>query len=182
MSLLGSFSLCLIHWAGGKIFPSTENYVFSWRFLTEFNTLGRWEDISIDLNCQNPEYLDIRRDWKGLQRRNTKKVGGNLHCILAFQRASTTTHTHTNNTGSPSSLTAGRRTQIPRSSNLPVRRSAGGSSLSSPTDVKAPASLSPEQVESRSPESEVEEEEVPLEVESCDSDEDLESNVSEDIQ
>ena len=48
--------------------------------------------------------------------------------------------------------------------------------------MKAPARLSPERVESRSPESEVEEEEVPLEVESCDSDEDLESNVSEDIQ
>ena len=156
-------------------------HAFAGKFLTVFNTTGRWEDISVDLNCQNPEYLDIRRDWKGLQCRNTKKVGGNLHCILAFQRASTRTRTNTNNSSSPSSLTAGTPTQIPRSSNLPVRRSAGGSGLSSPTDTKAPARLSPERAESRSPESEVEEE-VPLEVESCDSDEDLESNVSEDIQ
>ncbi|XP_053404168.1 basic immunoglobulin-like variable motif-containing protein isoform X2 [Mercenaria mercenaria] len=47
----------------------------------------RWEDIVTDLNCQSPEYLDIRRLDKGLQKRNTKKTGGNLHCIMAFQRS-----------------------------------------------------------------------------------------------
>ncbi|KAL4220180.1 hypothetical protein ACF0H5_020588 [Mactra antiquata] len=47
----------------------------------------RWEDIVTDLNCQNPEYLDIRRLDKGVQKRNTKKVGGNLHCIMAFQKS-----------------------------------------------------------------------------------------------
>lgn len=47
----------------------------------------RWEDIVTDLNCQNPDYLDIRRLDKGIQKRNTKKTTGNLHCIMAFQRS-----------------------------------------------------------------------------------------------
>ncbi|CAH1781899.1 unnamed protein product [Owenia fusiformis] len=46
----------------------------------------RWEDISTDLNNGNPDYIDIRRLWKGPLKRNTKKIGGNLHCIMAFQR------------------------------------------------------------------------------------------------
>ncbi|XP_077573077.1 basic immunoglobulin-like variable motif-containing protein isoform X1 [Stigmatopora nigra] len=46
----------------------------------------KWMDIVTDLNTQNPEYLDIRHTEKGIQRRTTKKVGGNLHCIMAFQR------------------------------------------------------------------------------------------------
>ncbi|XP_061744669.1 basic immunoglobulin-like variable motif-containing protein [Nerophis ophidion] len=46
----------------------------------------KWADIVTDLNTQNPEYLDIRHLEKGIQRRSTKKVGGNLHCIMAFQR------------------------------------------------------------------------------------------------
>ncbi|XP_061540842.1 basic immunoglobulin-like variable motif-containing protein isoform X2 [Phycodurus eques] len=46
----------------------------------------KWTDIVADLNTQNPEYLDIRHIEKGIQRRTTKKVGGNLHCIMAFQR------------------------------------------------------------------------------------------------
>ncbi|XP_052216537.1 basic immunoglobulin-like variable motif-containing protein isoform X2 [Dreissena polymorpha] len=56
----------------------------------------RWEDIVTDLNCQNPEYLDIRRLDKGIQRRNTKKNGGNLHCIIAFQRSPFMTVRRTN--------------------------------------------------------------------------------------
>ncbi|XP_077014750.1 basic immunoglobulin-like variable motif-containing protein isoform X3 [Tamandua tetradactyla] len=50
------------------------------------NKAFRWADIVIDLNTQNPEYLDIRHLERGLQYRKTKKVGGNLHCIIAFQR------------------------------------------------------------------------------------------------
>ncbi|MEQ2165832.1 hypothetical protein GOODEAATRI_021263 [Goodea atripinnis] len=46
----------------------------------------KWLDIVTDLNTQNPEYLDIRHTERGLQCRKTKKVGGNLHCIMAFQR------------------------------------------------------------------------------------------------
>ncbi|XP_027413736.1 DNA repair protein complementing XP-G cells isoform X4 [Bos indicus x Bos taurus] len=48
----------------------------------------KWADIVTDLNTQNPEYLDIRHLERGLQYRKTKKVGGNLHCIIAFQRLS----------------------------------------------------------------------------------------------
>ncbi|KAG8452084.1 hypothetical protein GDO86_004031 [Hymenochirus boettgeri] len=48
----------------------------------------KWADIVTDLNTQNPEYFDIRHTERGLQYRKTKKVGGNLHCILAFQRLS----------------------------------------------------------------------------------------------
>lgn len=46
----------------------------------------RWVDIVTDLNTQNPEFLDIRHTERGIQRRKTKKVGGNLHCIIAFQK------------------------------------------------------------------------------------------------
>uniref|UniRef100_UPI00398F173A DNA excision repair protein ERCC-5 n=1 Tax=Pristiophorus japonicus TaxID=55135 RepID=UPI00398F173A len=46
----------------------------------------KWADIVTDLNTQNPEYLDIRNPEKGIQYRKTKKVGGNLHCIIAFQK------------------------------------------------------------------------------------------------
>ncbi|XP_056133465.1 basic immunoglobulin-like variable motif-containing protein [Lampris incognitus] len=46
----------------------------------------KWLDIVTDLNTQNPEYLDIRHTERGIQCRKTKKVGGNLHCIMAFQR------------------------------------------------------------------------------------------------
>ncbi|XP_058040685.1 basic immunoglobulin-like variable motif-containing protein isoform X1 [Ahaetulla prasina] len=46
----------------------------------------KWADIVTDLNTQNPEYLDIRHLERGLQYRKTKKVGGNLHCIIALQR------------------------------------------------------------------------------------------------
>jgi len=40
--------------------------------------------VYTDLNCQNPEYFNIRRADKGVQRRKTKKRGGNIHCIMAF--------------------------------------------------------------------------------------------------
>ncbi|XP_062521893.1 basic immunoglobulin-like variable motif-containing protein isoform X2 [Corticium candelabrum] len=46
-----------------------------------------WKDIATDLNCQNPNFLDIRHLDRGIQRRKTKKVGGNLHCIMTFQRS-----------------------------------------------------------------------------------------------
>ncbi|KAL6458181.1 hypothetical protein MHYP_G00334110 [Metynnis hypsauchen] len=46
----------------------------------------KWADIVTDLNTQNPEYLDIRHTERGIQIRKTKKVGGNLHCLMAFQR------------------------------------------------------------------------------------------------
>lgn len=46
----------------------------------------KWADIVTDLNTQNPEYLDIRHTERGIQQRKTKKMSGNLHCIMAFQR------------------------------------------------------------------------------------------------
>ena len=36
----------------------------------------RWDDIVADLNNENPDFLDIRRLWKGEQKRKTKKVQG----------------------------------------------------------------------------------------------------------
>lgn len=50
--------------------------------------LFRWSDVSTDLNTETPDFLDIRRLESGLQKRKTKKVGGNLHCIMAFQKIS----------------------------------------------------------------------------------------------
>ena len=40
-----------------------------------------------DLNCENPSHLNIRQLHKGVQQKKTKRVGGNLHCIMAFQRS-----------------------------------------------------------------------------------------------
>ena len=51
-----------------------------------FSSLLRWTDVCTDLECQNPEYFDIRHTDRGVRTRRTKKVGGNLHGILAFQR------------------------------------------------------------------------------------------------
>ncbi|XP_071950235.1 basic immunoglobulin-like variable motif-containing protein [Antedon mediterranea] len=47
----------------------------------------RWEDISADVNCQSPEFINIRKVHLGKQMRNTKKTGGNLHCIMAFEKS-----------------------------------------------------------------------------------------------
>uniref|UniRef100_A0A8W8IJT5 Basic immunoglobulin-like variable motif-containing protein n=1 Tax=Magallana gigas TaxID=29159 RepID=A0A8W8IJT5_MAGGI len=46
----------------------------------------RWMDIVTDIGCVNPDFLDIRRLEKGMQRRKAKKAGGNLHCIMAFSK------------------------------------------------------------------------------------------------
>lgn len=46
----------------------------------------RWMDIVTDIGCVNPDFLDIRRLEKGMQRRRAKKAGGNLHCIMAFSK------------------------------------------------------------------------------------------------
>ena len=39
-----------------------------------------------DLTCKQPEYFNIRHTERGIQTRRTKKVGGNLHCIMAFKK------------------------------------------------------------------------------------------------
>ena len=41
----------------------------------------------MDLNTENPNYINIRQLWKGQMKRNTKKVGGNLHCLMAFKKS-----------------------------------------------------------------------------------------------
>ena len=46
----------------------------------------RWEDVVKDLTCKQPEYFNIRHTERGVQTRRTKKVGGNLHCIMAFKK------------------------------------------------------------------------------------------------
>lgn len=76
--------------------------------------------MSTDLNCENPDFLDIRRLESGLQKRKTKKAGGNLHCIIAFQK-------------SPQHSV--KRSQIPmrpgmKTSIVRIRTSSGGSGAS----------------------------------------------------
>jgi len=46
----------------------------------------RWEDVVTDLTCKLPEYFNIRHTERGVQSRRTKKVGTNLHCIMAFKK------------------------------------------------------------------------------------------------
>lgn len=78
----------------------------------------RWEDISADLNTTNPDYIDIRRLDKGPQKRNTKKTGGNLHCIMAFQKCQ------------PLQNRVSRKTQIPTLGGTAKRSTSGGRSAS----------------------------------------------------
>lgn len=47
--------------------------------------LCRWEDIVMDLTCESPQCFNIRHAERGIQTRKTRKQGGNLHCIMAFQ-------------------------------------------------------------------------------------------------
>lgn len=47
----------------------------------------RWTDIETDLNNEAPLYLNIRQLHMGIQQKNVKKTGGNLHCIMAFQKS-----------------------------------------------------------------------------------------------
>ena len=39
-----------------------------------------------DLTCESPEYFNIRHTERGVLTRNTKRKGGNLHCIMAFKK------------------------------------------------------------------------------------------------
>lgn len=47
---------------------------------------GRWKDIVTDLTRRSPEIFNIRHTERGVQTRNTKRKGGNLHCLMAFKR------------------------------------------------------------------------------------------------
>ena len=46
----------------------------------------RWDDIVTDLTRRSPEIFNIRHTERGVQTRNTKRKGGNLHCIMAFKK------------------------------------------------------------------------------------------------
>lgn len=39
----------------------------------------------MDLTCESPQCFNIRHAERGIQTRKTRKQGGNLHCIMAFQ-------------------------------------------------------------------------------------------------
>jgi hypothetical protein len=39
-----------------------------------------------DLNMENPEFMNIRQLEKGKMVHETKKLGGNLHCLILFQK------------------------------------------------------------------------------------------------
>jgi hypothetical protein len=52
--------------------------------------IKKWSDIVLDLDQQFPNFFDIRRTEKGIQKREIKtavqkkKIGNNLHCIIEF--------------------------------------------------------------------------------------------------
>ena len=92
-------------------------------FMFNFVTF-RWKDICIDLKTQNPEYFDIRNDWKGLLYRQSKKVGGNLHCIMIFQRMSNLSLSVLPNLVTTSKNDSPKQSNIIRSSSIPVRNAS----------------------------------------------------------
>ncbi|CAL1530567.1 unnamed protein product [Lymnaea stagnalis] len=73
-----------------------------------------WDDISTDLNCESPNYFNIRQHWKGVIHRDTsRKSGGNLHCIMAFQKGE-------NAPGTPTSVSSNwSKSSLVRTSRLP---------------------------------------------------------------
>ena len=48
----------------------------------------RWKEITKDLNNQLPYSYDIRRRYQGVKKLNTRKKGGNLHCLMIFRKCS----------------------------------------------------------------------------------------------
>lgn len=52
----------------------------------------KWSEIALDINCQFPEYFNIRKNNLGVQTKKGnafkegKYAGGNLHCIIEFSR------------------------------------------------------------------------------------------------
>lgn len=54
--------------------------------------MKKWKDVVIDLNCQFPEYFNIRKSELGIQKKSGKNfnegkyLGGNLHCIIEFSK------------------------------------------------------------------------------------------------
>ena len=47
----------------------------------------RWDHIVQDLTCESPKHFNIRHVERGVVVRNTKRKGGNIHCIMAMKRA-----------------------------------------------------------------------------------------------
>ena len=64
---------------------------------TSLTSYHRWQDVHTDLNCQNPQYFNIRQTEKGVQTRKTKRRGGNIHCIMAFTNTQQSDHDTTMN-------------------------------------------------------------------------------------
>jgi hypothetical protein len=54
--------------------------------------MKKWKDIVLDINCQFPEFFNIRKIDKGVQIKKGREfkegkfLGGNLHCIIEFSR------------------------------------------------------------------------------------------------
>lgn len=48
----------------------------------------RWDDVLMDLNCSDPEFLDIRRLERGIRQRKGRRKSYDIndHCILTFQK------------------------------------------------------------------------------------------------
>ena len=50
----------------------------------------QWEDISLDISNQHPDFFNLRKMERGIRQYkvsdNSKKVGGNIHCILIFEK------------------------------------------------------------------------------------------------
>ena len=69
-----------------------------WIILGEISKLNgglmmkKWNDINTDINCQFPEYFNIRKINKGVELKKGKEfkegkwLGGNMHCIIEFSR------------------------------------------------------------------------------------------------
>eukprot|EP00759_Apiculatamorpha_spiralis_P015658 PhF_6_TR22280/c0_g1_i2/m.31515 len=48
--------------------------------------IKKWDDIVLDLTTQYPQYYNIRHPERGVMRREgSKRVGGNIHCLLGFR-------------------------------------------------------------------------------------------------
>lgn len=54
--------------------------------------IKQWKDINTDIDCQFPEFYNIRKPELGIQKKISAafttgtKAGGNLHCLIEFEK------------------------------------------------------------------------------------------------
>ncbi|KAH9514677.1 hypothetical protein Btru_023248 [Bulinus truncatus] len=97
-----------------------------------------WEEICIDLNCAETSFFNIRQNWRGIiTRENSRRQGGNLHCIMAFQKEESSPLSQTSVSISWSRSSS--RLPVLRQNSAPTTANHNASSGASPAGQESPS-------------------------------------------